>query len=151
LTYEDTARGFRMQYPSDWKKTDYPPTIPIIPFMSPAQNATDKFFENVIVNSYPLPIQNVTLDRLSHSVIEELDSKFLEFDVVRPPEETTLGGVPAYNMTYTFTPPEDLDRPIVAKPLVMMIWTGKDDKFCSISYTRAEGHCYIHFLLPNLF
>lgn len=45
LTYEDTARGFIMQYPSDWNKTDYPPAIPIVGFMSPAQNSTDRTFE----------------------------------------------------------------------------------------------------------
>jgi hypothetical protein len=136
LTYEDTARGFIMQYPSDWNKTDYPPTIG---FISPAQNATDKFFESIIVTSYSLPIQNVTLDQLSHSLIEELSLKFHEFDVLSPPKETMLGAVPAYNLTYTFTPPEDLDPPMVAKPLVMQIWTVKDDKVYSISYVRAEG------------
>ena len=55
--------------------------------MSPVQNATDKFFESIIVTSYPLPVQNVTLDQLSHSLIEELGLKFHEFDVVSPPEE----------------------------------------------------------------
>lgn len=49
LTYEDTTRGFIMQYPSDWKKSDYPPTIPVVFFMSPAQNATDNLFESVAI------------------------------------------------------------------------------------------------------
>ncbi|CAN5295149.1 hypothetical protein BH18THE2_BH18THE2_40300 [soil metagenome] len=139
LTYEDTARGFKMQYPSDWKKSDYPPTIPIVGFMSPAQNATDRFFENIIVTTYPLSTQNVTLDQVSHELIEQLDLTYPEFDVISPPKETMLGGIPAYNLTYTFKPPEDLDPPMVAKPVIMQMWTLKGDMAYGIGYGRAEG------------
>jgi hypothetical protein len=99
LTYEDTARGFIMQYPFDWNKTDYPPTIPIVGFMSPAQNTTDRTFENMIVVVELLPTQNITLDQYSHSVIEQLGLDSPELDVISPPKETMLGGAPAYNMT----------------------------------------------------
>ena len=101
LTYQDTVNGFKIQYPSDWNKTNYPPNIPVVIFMSPAQNATDNLFENLGVVIELLPMQNITLDQYSHGAIEQLGLESPDFNVTSPPNETMLGGVPAYNMTYT--------------------------------------------------
>jgi hypothetical protein len=114
LTYEDVANGFRIQYPSDWKKSDYPPSIPIVGFTSPAQNATDNLFESIVVAVESLPTKDITLDQYSHSFIEQLRLSNPEFDVISPPKEAMLGGAPAYNMTYTFEPPKGPSHPKLA-------------------------------------
>lgn len=139
LTYEDIANGFKIQYPSGWNKTNYPPTIPIVGFISPAQNATDNLFESIVVGVELLPAQNITLDQYSHSLIEQLELSYPEFDVISPPKETMLGGVPAYNMTFTSKPPDDSDPSIVNKLMVMQIWAVKNDRAYSIGYIRIEG------------
>jgi hypothetical protein len=109
--------------------------------MSPAQNTTDKFFESIIITVYPGLASNNTLDEFSYALVKQLESmsSYPELEVVSPLEKTILGGIPAYNMTYTYTPPKDLDPPALVKPVVMQIWTVKDNKGYVIGYMAAEG------------
>ena len=139
LTYEDTTRGFKMQYPSDWNKTDFPPTIPFIFFISPAQNATDNLFESLGVIIELLPMQNITLDQYSLGVIEQLGLESQDFNVTSPPKETTLGGVPAYNMTYTIMRADEKDPSTIHEVMGIVTWAVKDGQAYTILYAGTES------------
>jgi hypothetical protein len=138
LTYEDTAKGFKIQYPSDWRKPDLPSTYPIVAFVSPAQSATDNFFENLVITVAPLPTQNITLDQASQGLIEELGLS-PEFDVISSPKETMLGRVPAYNMTHTDVRADENDPSLLLKIMFLMTWTVKDGKLYTVMYGGTEN------------
>jgi hypothetical protein len=139
LTYEDSVNGFKIQYPSDWKKVDYRPAIPMVVFASVAENSTDNFFENVMVTVERLPAENITLDQYTHSLIEQSGLSYPEFDVISPPEDAMLGGVPAHNMTFTSNPSDNRYPTITGKVATTQIWAVKDSNAYNILYTKAEG------------
>jgi hypothetical protein len=136
LTYEDIANGFKMQYPYDWNKTYYKlnASISTVVFVPLAQNTTDRFLENLGVTVEPLPAENITLDQYARSAIEQLKLFIPEFNVVTSPKETMLGGVPAYNITYTQELPSTVD-----KIIFVQIWAIKYDRAYTIGYAENES------------
>src|SRR5215208_3275106 len=100
LLYENPALGIKIQYPTDWKKVEQADQYylegsiqyPTVSFLSPLENASERFNENFTISVENLP-QNTTLYAYSNETIKAYKAK--GFDLIES-NATNLAGNPAY-------------------------------------------------------
>ena len=121
----DSAKGFTINYPSNWTK-DEPTSGPLtVLFGTPTNNATENL--NVQVSN----TSGETLSDLTARLTSQLQnfSDFKQTDA----GNTTLAGNPAYKVIYTAT--------VDGSPLKLtQIWTVKDGKEYIITYKGAPNN-----------
>lgn len=121
-----TGHGFTMQYPNDWVK--YEPgngSDVVVLFALPTHNDT----ENLNVVTFDNP-ENVTLEALVADATDQVQ-QFANFTQISA-RNTTLGGAPAYTVTYTAT--------IGDVPLkVMQVWAIHNGTAYDVTYNAAPG------------
>jgi hypothetical protein len=102
-TYTNSKAGYTLQYPGDWIQRD---ETRVTAFYSPKEDDNDKFLENVVISADDVESQKsgITLDDLTQIWVQQnqkdiTDGSFKMLDQ----GTTTIGGIPANVVTYTFT------------------------------------------------
>jgi eukaryotic-like serine/threonine-protein kinase len=139
LIYMNMARGIRMKYPSGWEKQEQSGQAGfMVMFLSPLENPSDRFRENVnlIVEAIPGPfsLEQIVAGTVQ-SIMQQAPVTFLQ-----EPTPTTIGGVPGYQVSYT--------GPLPAEGMGgkwMQIFFIKNGKAFTFTYT-AEATKFDRFL-----
>ncbi len=138
LTYESSAHGIRLKYPSDWTKTEQIEGN-LVAFYSPMESLLDTYREGLGV-----AVQNIshpmTLDEYTQLSLDQL--KQISNTIIIDSSATTLAGSPAHKVVYTGKI-ELSDKQVDVK--FMQVYTIKDNKVYILTYV-AEAKKYSKFL-----
>ena len=100
LTYTDSANKFTMNYPKEWTQQS---NANMVAFLSPQENATDNFRENVNVIRQDLSSQPMTMEQYTELSKKQITDAYGASAIVST-NSKTIGGQKAtglvYNMTY---------------------------------------------------
>jgi PsbP-like protein len=125
IPYNNPSLGFSLEYPSDWQKDDSQPDAPTL--ISPPGGSGNMAPEIINVGTEVLPSSNFGLDSYTDAAIGQVQS-FQDFRLLNS-SSTTLGGLPAHMIVYTYTDEED------QIPLQnLQAWTVKDGIAYIITY-----------------
>ena len=120
-TYNNPTFGISIQYPSDWGRLDLSflendsADIDFYPLEEVSQAIAVK------VQAKTLPLQNMTFDDYTTTQINYTEEQLLESNT------TTLAGLPAHKIIFSNFGLK-----------TMQVWTIKDDKVYTITYTAEE-------------
>ena len=119
VPYNNPNLGFSLEYPSDWQKEES------LSFTSPQGGAGDRAPEAINVVTEVLPSSDFSLDSYTDAAMGQVES-FENFQLLNS-SSTTLGGLPAHMIVYTFT---DELTPLQN----LQAWTVKDGIAYVITY-----------------
>jgi hypothetical protein len=119
VSYNNPNLGFSLQYPSDWQKEE------TLSFTSPQGGMGDRAPEVINVVTEVLPSSDFSLESYTDAAIGQVES-FENFQLLNS-SSTTLGGLPAHVIVYTFT---DELTPLQN----LQAWTVKDGMAYVITY-----------------
>lgn len=135
--YENSGYGITIQYPQTWNKQEISSVVTneVVEFISPQEDDSDKFQENLTVTvenlSFPLSLDEYT-NLSKQQINQQKNTKIIS------ETGSTLAGRRAYSVVYTvFDNGEKLKR--------METWTLKNFKVYSITY-EAEADKYAQYL-----
>lgn len=134
LPYDNSA-GISIQYPKTWQldpKQD-PITGSLATFLSPKEDNSDIYIENLSLTVNNLPVTNATLDEYTKEI-----KQYNRDAVILEEANTTLANRPAYQIVYT---KKEGGRSLKR----LQVWTVKDNKVYVITYT-AESDKYSNYL-----
>jgi hypothetical protein len=117
--YNNPNLGFSLEYPSDWQKEES------LSFTSPRGGTGDRAPEVINVITEVLPSSDFSLDSYTAAAMGQVES-FENFQLLNS-SSTTLGGLPAHMIVYTFT---DEQTPLQN----LQAWTVKDGMAYVITY-----------------
>jgi hypothetical protein len=117
--YNNPNLGFSFEYPSDWQKEES------LSFTTPQRGTSDRSPEVINVVTEVLPSSNFSLDSYTDAAMSQVES-FENFQLLNS-SSTTLGGLPAHMIVYTFT---DEQTPLQN----LQAWTVKDGVAYIITY-----------------
>ena len=117
--YNNPNLGFSLEYPSDWQKEES------LSFTSPQGGVGDRAPEVINVVTEVLPSSDFSLDSYTDAAMSQVES-FENFQLLNS-SSTTLGGLPAHMIVYTFT---DELTPLQN----LQAWTVKDGIAYVITY-----------------
>ena len=101
VSYQDATLGIKFQYPENWKKIlHHSANNSRIEFISPLQSQFEIFPPSFVV-SVSNTTANLTLDRLSKTIIEKGRQSMMDFNLLQS-NITEVGGSPAQKLIYTF-------------------------------------------------
>jgi hypothetical protein len=119
VPYNNPNLGFTLEYPSDWQKEES------LSFTSPQGGMGDRAPEAINVVTEVLPSSDFSLDSYTDAAMGQVES-FENFQLLNS-SSTTLGGLPAHMIVYTFT---DELTPLQN----LQAWTVKDGMAYVITY-----------------
>jgi hypothetical protein len=119
VPYNNPNLGFSLEYPSDWQKEES------LSFTSPQGGMGDRAPEAINVVTEVLPSSDFSLDSYTDAAMGQVES-FENFQLLNS-SSTTLGGLPAHMIVYTFT---DELTPLQN----LQAWTVKDGMAYVITY-----------------
>jgi hypothetical protein len=119
VPYNNPNLGFSLEYPSDWQKEES------LSFTSPQGGMSDRAPEAINVVTEVLPSSDFSLDSYTDAAMGQVES-FENFQLLNS-SSTTLGGLPAHMIVYTFT---DELTPLQN----LQAWTVKDGVAYVITY-----------------
>ena len=119
VPYNNPNLGFSLEYPSDWQKEES------LSFTTPQVGTGDRSPEVINVVTEVLPSSNFSLDSYTDAAMGQVES-FENFQLLNS-SSTTLGGLPAHMIVYTFT---DEQTPLQN----LQAWTVKDGMAYVITY-----------------
>jgi len=141
VSYQDATLGIKFQYPENWKKIlHYSANNSRIEFISPLQSQFEIFPPSFVV-SVSNTTDNLTLDRLSKTIIEKGRQSMMDFNLLQS-NITEVGGSPAQKLIYTFI---SSDPSLQLHFQTMDILIIKSDRLYTISYTESRAQ-YANFL-----
>jgi eukaryotic-like serine/threonine-protein kinase len=141
VSYQDATLGIKFQYPENWKKIlHYSANNSRIEFISPLQSQFEIFPPSFGV-SVSNATSNLTLDRLSKTIIEKGRQSMTDFKLLQS-NITKVGGIPAQKIVYTFISP---DPSLQIQFQTMDILVIKSDRIYTISYTESRAQ-YANYL-----
>lgn len=117
--YNNPNLGFSLEYPTDWRKEES------LSFTSPQGGTSDRAPEVINVVTEVLPSSDFSLDSYIDAARGQVES-FENFQLINS-SSTTLGGLPAHMIVYTFT---DEQTPLHN----LQAWTVKDGMAYVITY-----------------
>lgn len=133
LTYTDATYKISLIYPKDWeKKVGKMGTV--VAFLSPPENASDEFRENVNIVIEDISSQPMTLDEYTNLSLNQLD-QFVQNPNILESSEDTLSGIRAYRLVYTG---EMESNGNVYALKWLQVYTIKNNKVYMFTYTSAE-------------
>jgi eukaryotic-like serine/threonine-protein kinase len=139
VTYENPAQGIKILYPASWQKTEQHSANRFwVNFISPLNNNNASAFPATVSVSIDGLNQNISANTTSQYVTGLLDSvrrSLPDFQIIESNPNSSIAGNSAYKMIYTFL---SQDPAIQAHFQSMNIWTLKDKKAFSISYTELK-------------
>ena len=136
LTYDSSAYGIRIEYPSDWTKNEQVMGT-VATFLSPQESASDIFKENVNVIVQDLSTQPMTLEEYTELSVGQVEQFITDANILDS-SVTTLDGTSAHKVVYTGKQGQYSLK-------WMQVWTIKDNTAYVLSYT-AEANKYNDFL-----
>jgi hypothetical protein len=119
VPYNNPNLGFSLEYPSDWQKEES------LSFITPQGGTGDRSPEIINVVTEVLPSSDFNLDSYTNAAMGQVES-FENFQLLNS-SSTTLGGLPAHMIVYTFT---DEQTPLQN----LQAWTVKDGVAYVITY-----------------
>ncbi|MGH9985572.1 MAG: PsbP-related protein [Nitrososphaeraceae archaeon] len=168
LTYENSSLGISIEHPVNWKPFEKTSTatnanvVEFIPFVESEHDPLTPFFsisiENLKEVKVPQKVQDESPSRMgsnNDSMLEVLTTRNLElakslpdFNIVELNGTSFLSGIPAYKVVYTFADPGSPLLPLFES---MNIWTVKDDKAYTISYSAPDSEFSNYFqIIQNM-
>jgi hypothetical protein len=123
IPYSNPSLGFSLAYPPDWQLNETQPDIPT--FISTQDGTDDSSPEVISITTEVLPAVDFSLERYTQAALSQIEP-FDDFDL-KSSSLTTLGGLPAHMVVYTFT---DEDIPLQN----LQVWTVKDGVAYVITY-----------------
>ena len=120
IPYSNPNLGFSLEYPSNWQKEE------ILTFVSPQGGIDNRTPEIIRVTTEVLPTSDFGLDRYSEAALGQVES-LQDFKLLNS-SSTTLAGLPASMILYTFT--EESQTPLQ----ILQIWTVTDGMAYIITY-----------------
>ena len=97
VTYENSTRGIKIDYPKGWTVIDQFG----LGFFSPKENDSDTFQEGLLVSKGPHG--NQSIDKLAAGVLAIYNTSLPNFKLIES-KGLTFHGNPAQNLIYTFNP-----------------------------------------------
>lgn len=160
-TYENSTLGIRIEHPTNWKpfeKTSVATSadvIEFIPFVESEHDPLTPFFSISIEDLEKVKVsqkvgnESVLGTRINNnSALEILTNRNLElakslpdFNITEFNRTSILSGIPAYKIVYTFSDP---GSPLLPLFKSMNLWTVKDGKAYTISYSASESEFSNH-------
>ena len=160
-TYENSTLGIRIEHPTNWKpfeKTSVATSadvIEFIPFVESEHDPLAPFFSISIEDLEKVKVsqkvgnESVLGTRINNnSALEILTNRNLElakslpdFNITEFNRTSILSGIPAYKIVYTFADP---GSPLLPLFKSMNLWTVKDGKVYTISYSASESEFSNH-------
>jgi hypothetical protein len=141
VNYQDATLGIKFQYPENWKKVlHYSANNSRIELISPLQSQVEIFPPSFVVSVSNTP-SNLTLDRLSKTIIEKGRQSMTDFKLLQS-NRTDVGGIPAQKLIYTFM---SADPSLQLHFQTMDILIIKSNRLYTISYTESRAQ-YANYL-----
>jgi hypothetical protein len=135
FSYENpTLRLKTIKYPSNWERKQQNKNTII--FLSPLENQSDPFRENLLINTFPST--GVQLDQQVSIDINRLRQNFTNLQVIDSSANDSVAHNTAYRTIYTYNK-DRLDFK------VLQLWTMVGDRTYTIKYT-AEAAKYSQYL-----
>jgi hypothetical protein len=119
VPYNNPNLGFSLEYPSDWQKKES------LSFASP-QGTGDRSLELITVDTEVLPSSDFSLDSYTEAAMRQVEA-FQNFQLLNS-SSTSLGGLPAHMIEYTFT--DETQTPLQS----FQAWTVKDGMAYVMAY-----------------
>jgi hypothetical protein len=141
LVHTDFSYGFRLKYPSDWRKLVLAPNM--VGFLSPPESPTDIFQDNVVVN---VGETNLSLREQVDSEMSQLPSLFPNWASGQP-YGVTVANLPAERLQLAGQMGPDLrnNQPEMMLTQMTVVWVMKGKRIYRIEYT-AEARAYAKFM-----
>lgn len=135
LVYANPNHGIRMDYPANWKLDEHPYADKFVAHLtSTLKNSSDVSPATFTVSVETLK-KNISLDNYTNANLVKAKQSLPRFQLIES-NATTLAGIPAHKIVYTFLSPD----PAIQIPFTSMnIWTIKQGKAYNISYTQARS------------
>ncbi len=96
-TYQNTRNNLSIRYPENWRINEEEDGVM---FISPKENDTDDFQENIGIAVQNLANNQANLDQIAVASLEQLKKVINDFSLVSS-TETTLENIPAKQFVYT--------------------------------------------------
>ena len=141
LVHTDFSYGFRLKYPSDWRKLVLAPNE--VCFLSPPESPTDIFQDNVVVN---VGETNLSLREQVDSEMSQVPSVFPNW-ASRQPYGVTVANLPAQRLQLAgqMGPGLRNNQPEMMLTQMTVVWVMKGKRIYRIEYT-AEARVYAKFM-----
>ena len=136
-TYTDKTYGFSIQYPSAWKLVQTPAEGVAAAFLSPKENAMDRFQENVNVSIEDVPAELATTKNFSDKVLEQMTKVFKNIKVTES-KEVMFGQHRGYRAVFVTDTPD--------KVTILTVWTIKNGNRAYILTYMAMTRQYQTYL-----
>jgi hypothetical protein len=109
-TYKNSKYGIELQYPSDWEKneTDIFPQdreTNIVTFISPFEDSKDPWQEFIDIYLDQVDYKANLAEYLEETITINKQNK--DFDIISQDTSSTLSGLPAYKLEFTYTYEEE--------------------------------------------
>ena len=133
--YSNPDHGIKINYPANWKLDEHHYTDKFIAHLtSTLKNSSDVSPATFTVSVETLK-KNISLDNYTNANLAKAKQSLPHFQLIES-NATTLAGIPAHKIVYTFLSPD----PTIQIPFESMnIWTIKHGKAYNISYTQARS------------
>lgn len=107
VTYQDTFYGIKIQYPSYWHELGFDKGGLVAAFVPPPDKNIKKetgIIENLVILVTKLPpSSSLGLKDYTDSQISTYRTKYQNFHLIRFSPETTSGGIPTFQIEYSYT------------------------------------------------
>jgi serine/threonine-protein kinase len=138
VTYENPTYGIRIGYPADWQKTEHLNANRFwVDFISPFKNNPNTFPATVSVSVEGLNHNiTATTNEYVSAILKNTKQSLSDFQIIESNPDANLTGTPAYKIVYSFL---SQDPAVQAHFQSMNLWSVRDKKVYSISYTEAKS------------
>jgi hypothetical protein len=120
VPYNNPNLGFSLEYPTKWEKEES------LTFVSPQGGIGNRTPEVISITTEVLPTSDFNLERYTEAALGQVEV-FQDFRLLNS-SSTTLGGLPAHIIVYTFT--DESQTPLQN----LQVWTVKDGTAYVITY-----------------
>ena len=139
VTYENNAHGIKILYPAGWQKTEQLSANRFwVNFISPFNSNNASAFPATVSVSVEVLNQNISNDATTQyvtGVLASVKRSLPDFQIIESSPKSSIAGNSAYKIVYTFL---SQDPAVQAHFQSMNIWTVKDKKAYSVSYTELK-------------
>lgn len=123
VPYNNPNLGFSLEYPTNWEKEES------LTFVSPQGGIGNRTPEVINITTEVLPTSDFNLERYTEAALGQVEV-FQDFRLLNS-SSTTLAGLPAHLIVYTFT--DENQTPLQN----LQVWTVKDGMAYIVTYGGA--------------
>ena len=141
LVYTNPNHGIRIDYPANWKLDEHPYADKFVAHLTSTLKNSSDVSPATFTVSVEILKKNISLGNYTNANLAKAKQSLPRFQIIES-NTTTLAGIPAHKIVYTFLSPD----PAIQIPFTSMnIWTIKQGNAYNISYTEARSQ-YIKYL-----